>query len=237
MYRRMYYGPLRCASLFRIDAYLLSPAGGKPIACESLRLVYYAIPKTGCTTVKSLLLEAEGHAVPDDDEMIHSYYEKNEPNASAPRFRDYFRFTFVRNPWDRLVSCYCNKVLEMRPGNFHSFNFLYNLNFAQMSFADFVRFVCRVPDDLSEPHFRLQSNFFGLGEVDFVGRFERFPDDLAQVIERAGLGDKARKWCDRQQMRSTRSGHYADYYNAKTRRLVAARFRDDIERFDYRFDG
>ncbi len=243
-YRRMYYGPLRCSRPFRITGWLFAIRPEAPIACKNHRIIYYAIPKTGCTTIRSLLLEAESHPVPDDDEAVHLLIRKKMSgvNARAPRFDDYFKFAFVRNPWARLVSCYRNKISNLvNTGEADIFASHYGyIHFKRMSFADFARFVCRVPDDLCDSHFKPQSAFFDAAEVDFVGRFERFSDDLAQVIERAGLDRSLHKWCDvrRNPQRLTKADndrYYIDFYDAKTRRLVAAKYKSDIERFGYRF--
>ena len=241
LYHRLYYGPLNSARLFRLRRYLTVLPPSPPLVCRKYRFIYHPIPKTGCTTIRSLIFEAEGLAVPSDDERVHDK-KLTEINAPAPHFNgyaafeDYFKFAFVRNPWARLVSCYQNKVLAPRPAMFDSFACCYpGVRFDRMSFAQFVRFICRVPDDLCEPHFKSQSAFFDAGAMDFIGRAERFPDDLAQVIDQVGGNDALHKWCVTQRMQSHDSTHYTDFYDAKTRRLVAGKYRNDVERFGYRF--
>lgn len=240
-YRWMYYVPLRCAHPFRLARYLPGLPAPSPIVCERRRLIYYYVPKTGCTTIKSLILEAEGRPVPNDNEEVHIQADelavpRPALDSQPSRYEGYFRFAFVRNPWARLVSCYLNKVVALRPGVFASFRFLYpRVGFDRMSFADFVRFIHRVPDDLCEPHFKPQSAFFSDGDVDFVGRFERFQDDLAQVIERGGLDGRLLKYCGVKKMKSAAGKPYTDYYTPETRRLVAEKYGHDLERFGYRF--
>ena len=240
-YRWTYYGPLRCARPFRLAKYLPGFPVPGPIVCERSRLVYYFIPKTGCTTIKSLILEAEARPVPDVTEEIHVQADKliipkSTLNLQLSRYNGYLKFAFVRNPWARLVSCYLNKVVALRPGTFKEFSYRYpHVRFDRVSFTGFVRFVCRVPDDLCEPHFKPQSAFFDDKDVDFIGRFERFPDELAQVIERAELDQRFLKYCRMRKMKSATGKPYTDHYTAETRRLVAEKYKDDIQRFGYRF--
>ena len=90
-------------------------------------------------------------------------------------YRDYFRFAFVRNPWDRLVSCYSNKFSDMGKGlggprqRAEEFS-------PDMSFAEFVEAVHATPDEEANPHFRSQHAVVcdpqGRVMADFVGRFE-----------------------------------------------------------------
>ena len=104
-----------------------------------------------------------------------------------------------------------------------------------MSFADFVRFVCRIPDDLCDVHFRPQLAFFNPQEVDFIGRVEQFSDDLAQVIKHLGVGDKFLKWCYKAENKTSKEKHYTEFYDEKTQRLVGEKYKSDIAQFNYHF--
>ena len=238
IYRALYYGPLRCRRGFRISKCLPPWKIRNVYILESPRLIYYEIPKTGCTTIKTILLEMENSQVPDGDEAVHVKLfprAKYPSDVQKPEFDDYFRFALVRNPWARLVSCYQNKVLNPRPGIF--FGIYPRIPFNRMSFTDFVRFVCRVPDDLCEPHFRPQSDFLASGNINFIGRFENFSDDLTRVLKAVGCSDKGvHKWLTIRRMQTLGERlHYPDFYNTETQRLVEKKFKRDIEQFNYRF--
>ena len=176
-----------------------------------------------------------------------------------PEFDHAFHFAFVRNPWARLVSCYANKVLALLPRRFADFRRHYPLiRFERMTFTDFVRFVCRVPDDLCDKHFAPQCRFLDGNTLDFVGRVERFADDLSEIIRLGGLDERLLKWAHVKRHRSStaarnldkrahiktmlssRVGHgqalyYTDLYTTQTRNLVARKYAKDIDRFGYRF--
>ena len=106
-----------------------------------------------------------------------------------------------------------------------------------MSFEAFVRAVASIPDERADAHFRSQNTFVrtkaGKLGVDFIGRFERLQDDFAHVVRQVGLPPSA---LPRLQAAKT-AVNYVDYYDVELRKLVARRFRDDIDTFGYEFGG
>ncbi len=156
-----------------------------------------------------------------------------------------FTFTFVRNPWDRLVSCYRDKIggeVDDFTGFSEEAGVAYCLArfdefTAGMSFEAFLRAVAAIPDERADAHFRSQNTFVrtkaGKLGVDFIGGFERLQDDFAHVVRQVGLPSSA---LPRLQAAKT-AVNYVDYYDVELRKLVARRFRDDIDTFGYEFGG
>lgn len=139
----------------------------------------------------------------------------------AALFDDYFKFAFVRNPWDWLASLY--GYLQGTPGHRH------HRRVRTMSFAEYVEFEIRRGR-------RSQSGFLtddgGELLMDFVGRFENLDADFARVCAHLGLG--AISLPHRNANREPRP--YRSLYDAATRERVAAHWAGDIRRFGYRFE-
>lgn len=141
----------------------------------------------------------------------------------ARQFQTYFKFGFVRNPWDRVVSLYERREgLQLRE---------------KMTFEEFVEWM-----DFSSstcihpvPH-RNQLDWFvdphGNILLDFIGRFENLTEDWIRISRRLGI----EKPLPHANKNPRRTRHYTEYYNARTRDLVGAKFRVDIEFFGYQFD-
>ncbi len=148
--------------------------------------------------------------------------EKWRERRGQRMFETYYKFGFVRNPWDRAVSLYLRKEgLQLRD---------------KMSFDEFVRWMkyssstCIHPvphanqlDWLVDPH--------GEVLVDFIGRFESLSQDWATIATRIG----AKPELPHTRRNAVRDKHYTEYYSDETRQIVADRFRVDIERFGYEF--
>ncbi len=215
-----------------------------PYISHKHKFVYYDVPKAACTTVKLWMAEADGIAVKNS---IHS---ADIPRAfyhrAASKYKDYFHFSFVRNPWDRLVSCYYNKVRDpagggvrnavIIDGEYKGFADRYGKgHFKRMTFADFVRFVCGIPDWMCDVHFRPQDTFLNMAAMDFVGRFEDFRPDFRYVMEEVGAADSAAKFLSQKSMASSYEGGYRALYDDETKVLVARKYAREIERFGYAF--
>ena len=215
-----------------------------PSPSVGLGAVYVEIPKVACTSIKVLLAKLIGIdlVAVDGDPHAANFPEPPEPPRSkAPLYPGLFTFAFVRNPWDRLVSCYRDKIagevdgftyFTIRPGvanclaRFEAFE-------AGMSFEGFVNAVASIPDKEADEHFRSQYTFVTDADaqigIEFIGRFERLADDFEEVRRRTGLPAVE---LPRLQASRTRVS-YASYYTQATCDIVRERFRTDIELFGY----
>ena len=140
------------------------------------------------------------------------------------QFASYFKFGFVRNPWDRVVSLY-----ERREG-------MQLRN--QMSFEKFVEWVnfssCTSIHPV--PH-RNQLDWFvdpnGRVLMDFIGRFENLAADWQTIAHKLGIS----QLLPHKKRNPGRTKPYAEYYTPTTRQIIAEKFRVDIEYFGYEFEG
>jgi chondroitin 4-sulfotransferase 11 len=206
--------------------------------------VYIATPKVACTSIKMALAKLLGLGLESTDpHRVRWPSAKMSSNRTGPLFPDLFTFAFVRNPWDRLVSCYRDKIggevdgytyCTIRPGIANCLA-RFDVFFPGMSFSDFVAAVALIPDDEADPHFRSQHTFVtneanAVG-IDFLGRFERLADDFRLIQEKIGLPCYELPWLQR----ARKLARYADFYTEETWSMAGERFRKDIEMFGYEF--
>ena len=148
-----------------------------------------------------------------------------------------FKFTFVRNPYSRVVSVY----KMFRNYNFRGSGFE---NFEE--FIDFIRW-CDV-DSHHVDHEVPLTSFSGrieniihhcssfhnpkyrIDELDFIGRVETINEDMKYVAEKLGVEEVNLPF-----LNSSKGSNYREYYSDKTRKIIAQKYHQDIERFEYKF--
>lgn len=136
-----------------------------------------------------------------------------------------FKFAFVRNPWDMLVSGYHYQTRtlshEQRMLNPDAHELLRRAK----DFADVVRYYPMIRGDMTS----FLADESGDVIVDFVGRYESLAQDFAYVCQHIGISAEL--------PHENRSEHasYREYYTDETRGIVERHFARDIERFNYTF--
>lgn len=216
------------------------------IFLEPYQAVYIDIAKVASSSLKAALAGALGLDLDKVGGNPHEVAFPRPPSASHAGEMLYpgrYTFTFVRNPWDRLVSCYRDKI-QGEVGGFTSFSrsgvahclSRFDMFSAHMSFERFVHAVALIPDAEADEHFRSQhdyvTNVSGEIALDFLGRYENLDSDFRHIAERISLPTGIR--LPRLQA-NPRSIRYTDYYTPATRAIVATRFARDISLFSYQF--
>src|SRR5690242_14850320 len=141
-----------------------------------LRCIFVHVPKTAGTSIARALLGSHTGHVP--------YFEYERANPR--KFRSYFKFAFVRNPWDRLVSAY----FFLQNGGLNEVDRAWAAQHlaAYPTFDMFVRQGLGIDSIMRFPHFRPQSYYVadrrGKVMVDFLGRYENLVSDFAEVAGR-----------------------------------------------------
>lgn len=207
--------------------------------------VFVEVPKAGCSVVKRVLqyAEVDGHGI-DPEASVHDRSISPlaapltggfDPNTIYGDPTPYFRFSFVRNPYARALSCYLEKIAghqwlrDMR---------LPRLGFAADEDVSFVAFLTRVAEQ--EPaemdiHWAPQHFLLSLHKVqyDFLGRFECFHADLERLITNLAL-DVPHDLIHRRTSHATDAQQRLhDYYDVEALRLVRRIYRDDFECLGY----
>ncbi len=207
---------------------------------DALRLVYLPVPKSACSSIKIALAKPAGfdYDLSRGTEGIHGHGRWHIERIRLKQAQHgYYRFSFVRNPFDRLVSCYRQKILftptPAMPRPFYD-PYFFDLP-ANTSFADFAERVCRIPDALSENHFKSQyALLYDAGKllVDYVGKLEQVERDWSPLAERFQLEPLLVETNVSRNKPGTHSD-YRRYYTAPLARLVYERYRHDVEAFGY----
>jgi hypothetical protein len=225
--------------------------------CREFNCLYVHIPKTGGQSVEQffmnrlgldwdadrevLLLQANEDPSRGTEKLAHLSASEYVDGAYLSRedFSGFFKFSFVRNPWSRILS-------EYRYRNY----------FHHRSFRDFVLNKLPEPgwDDQYRhvmPQYDMLHDRDGNLLVDFVGRFESLQQDFDRVAKILGLDDPALPHRNKSDKKSrdlrrkirnilyvngeNRLHSMADFYDDETREAVAHYYRKDIETFGYEF--
>ena len=212
-----------------------------PISREK-RFVFVHVPKTGGTSIEAAL-GVHGDWRVEDRERFYGkiaspdlvergfltrylqHLTMGEILELAPETADFFRFAFVRNPYDRLVSTYFNTDPDLLRRARER-----GIELEGLSFPRFVQ----AAGALEHVHLRPQSDFLldvaGTRAVEFVGRFEALREDFGEVCRRLGVRSRLPH-----RNRSQRRQSYRVMYDGDSRRFVEERYARDLEAFSYDF--
>jgi len=143
--------------------------------------------------------------------------------------RDYYKFGFVRNPWERISSLY-RYLKEKRP----------KLKIDSVgSFSDFLEQANNGVQWIRELHsMRPQCDFFRSQRsaplsADFIGHYEYLAEDFAAVARKLGIPPVRLPHLNRS---SNSNVDYRPGYTDRSIEIVRSLFHEDIELFGYTFE-
>lgn len=195
------------------------------------RFIYIGINKTGTTSIESVLSPYRSRYYQRYLSWRHKHKNGGKPSfkhipaltvrdlTGARIWNSYYTFTFVRNPWARVVSEYtkhrhaqseCTDVKEgftqwvMAGGNWLA---------RENTMSDFV---CDAD---------------GKRMVDFIGRIEHSSEEFKTICMQIGIPPAELPRLNR----SRNPSAYRDYYTPETRGIVDRWVARDADMFEYSF--
>jgi len=224
---------------------------GLTIISHKHKFIFFGIPKVASRSFFNYFVTENKEAFDIE------WFEKRDAFFEAcEKYPDYFKFSFVRNPWSRILSCYNSKIADNIIGKRARILSFYKGLRGGMPFDDFAKWLVTPEgsDDVADRHWISQHQFLcdASGQLlcDYVGKYENLDEDWKVVCEKIGLenaplpqkGYISKEGKTQNPAQKSDSGSkavqktdYKSYFTDETRALIAKRYAKDIELFDYEF--
>jgi len=226
--------------------------------------IFVRIPKTGSTSVEYVLKNEQKIMmnsklnILSKEEHPEKWINRGLSNlwidaVGEKEWKNSFTFTFIMNPYDRVVSMWRHICRLLQRGGFVSnkmwnktltisaFNKLYNFIFSKplykgITFDDFLYFLendAFVKGAKWHTTSQYQHVIDKKGDIiiDFIGKFENLQDDFNKICSIIGIKQRTLPYKNV----SLNKKRYVDYYNEKRKKIVKKIYRKDIEFFNYDF--
>lgn len=198
---------------------------------DKYKLAYVSIPKSGCTTFKNIMhkLDNPEYEYSDNPCSIHMHKIKQQRLEIS---KDYYKFTFVRNPIDRFLSFYVNKIIHFPEQGTHLSNILSSYGFYKnMSIISFFEIVEDIDPLGHEEHYAPQINFVYYPDnsirTSFIGKLENVVNDWGVLKNKFGIKEDV--------FDCNQSGRSINLEDLTTREIdcIANFYERDLEYFKY----
>lgn len=205
--------------------------------------IFVHVPKCAGSSVEQLLVPERSVQGEVDYEHLWGWCPKRKihlQHATAEQlldlelvtesqWRDYYKFAFVRNPFDRTFSDFYWMKGQVEPSG---------------GFWEYIERRGRFAPILAEPdqprfrgdHLIAQNEFVCLDgqiAVDFIGRFETLNADLDVILKKLSI---TRTSIPHLKKGRKRHRHYSHFYSDRMREKVGAMYETDLTMFGYQFE-
>ena len=204
---------------------------------NDIEYIFICVAKTASSSISVAL----NHKNPPEPEYNHMTIKELLSHFQNLNKDDYFKFAFVRNPWDRFISLYNDfKFNRQSPDikNQTAYSGLvrkYDTIFHKTS--NFNEF-CRMFADsawVEDPHFRRQRDSItldGSNCLDFTGRFENLKQDWHHICKELHIGKVDLSHAVKSVVKKT---DYRSCYSSHTKNLIGDIYLDDVNCYNYSF--
>lgn len=143
------------------------------------------------------------------------------------KFEGYFKFAFIRNPWDRMYSMY--KFTLRRGWMPKTTTYEEFLERDELHITEACKYQEPIVPITKKPQMDFISNEAGKILVDYIGRFENLESDFQKICSHIGMQ------CSLPHVNASPGVHYREAYTATTKSFIETFFQKDIETFNYEF--
>lgn len=193
------------------------------IVSTKKKLVYFHNPKTAGSSITRTLApfctkskELEG-LVMGGGWQGKFHHDGNQHQRMTltqyGEFRDYFKFSFVRNPFDIVLSFWEKSTKDRNYGTLEEF-----LLSNEFPGERALRYT--------------QTEYLDVDNLDYIGRYETLQQDWVYIAEKHGLPYDLPLLNER---KTKQYNHYREYYTTLSRKMVEQRYQKDLEVFEYEF--
>jgi len=160
--------------------------------------------------------------------LTHATAVQTRKAFGEPIFNDYYKFAFVRNPWDLQVSMYHFILKETQHIHHQTVK-------AMESFSDYLHWMMATKKPFAKGATKFQKQMLcdeaGNVLVDFIGRYENLSVDFNYVSQHLNIQSTM------PHLNQSKHRDYRCYYDNQSCALVADYFKEDIALFGYEFES
>lgn len=214
-----------------------------PVHFPSVKATFIHVPKTGGTSFYNWLQDN----MEDYIQVDMNSYENGSIDGATKLWGDLGTvFSFVRNPYSRLVSMYTYQYAKakaqiLNPGNLPKYmtvsDYLKIISVSQKGFDYWLQCICNDSDEIykvsdASPDQITVSSWFNGSLPDIIIKTENLNDEFYKIQNLLTNGQ-----CKVPLPWANTSDHkpYREYYTEETRKLVERKFADDLNNFGYDF--
>lgn len=208
------------------------------------KCIFVHIPKTAGTSIEMLINQTP---------FSGTTHELLKEHASSEYFEEYFKFTFVRNTFERVYSVfnyYAQGGNKQHPSSIKQWVLHLYRKVTQNDYYTDIEVSRKMPKKFSEFCIEFLLNkkpFYGKNalisqyqflevnseiKADFIGSFENLRVDLELVKKKLSIvGDLPHY------RKASHKKHYSQYYDEKTKEIVSNYYQDEISYFGFEFEN
>ncbi len=193
------------------------------------KFIFVHIPKTAGTSMEVALADAwnneQKYFVGKNDhlDVWTTHFSIKQILEVHSEAQGYFKFCFVRNTWDRLLSAYMFRHHHHTMTDKRKYK----------SLKAFIKNDGRTGNTHTHSQLKFILGDNGKINMNFIGRYENLENDFKTVCDRIGI----QRQLPRSHYKSTKREHYSRYYDQETVDLVYKKYKTEINYFNYEFES
>lgn len=212
---------------------------------ERFRYCYINNPKCASTGILRALQLAEVDG--DDAKLPSDAHDRSQSPllnfdtcSAAPDevMTDFFVFSYVRNPYTRVLSAYIDKIEQEEPERIRLLPTLGLDPASTPTFLEFLQAVQKQRDDWRDIHWSTQSRLMQINTIKyrFIGRFEYFAESFPKLLDRLKIPREHFDDARLPRHVTHANQRIKDYVGLKEREIIASIYHADFANFGYGMD-